>query len=152
MNVAIATLPTDIALPNWLEDCLTEHQSPLACAEPTPTPNDISLVCQAFEFAYCLHQGQKRASGEPYIAHPVAVAGLLRDLGGSAPMIAAGFLHDIIEDTDVTGEELERRFGAEVCGSWKASPSFLSLISPVRRSGRQKTSGGCSWRWRRIFA
>ncbi|MEP0922148.1 bifunctional (p)ppGpp synthetase/guanosine-3',5'-bis(diphosphate) 3'-pyrophosphohydrolase [Leptolyngbya sp. ST-U4] len=114
MNVAIATLPTDIALPNWLEDCLTEHQSPLACAEPTPTPNDISLVCQAFEFAYCLHQGQKRASGEPYIAHPVAVAGLLRDLGGSAPMIAAGFLHDIIEDTDVTGEELERRFGAEV--------------------------------------
>jgi GTP pyrophosphokinase len=114
MNVAAATLPTDIDLPNWLEDCLTERQSPLVCAEPDPAPSDISLVCQAFEFAYCLHQGQTRASGEPYIAHPVAVAGLLRDLGGSAPMIAAGFLHDIIEDTEVTGEELERRFGAEV--------------------------------------
>ncbi|WP_088890856.1 RelA/SpoT family protein [Leptolyngbya ohadii] len=114
MNVATATIPDDIALPAWLKECLIEHRSPLACAEPDPTPSDISLVCQAFDFAYCLHQGQKRASGEPYIAHPVAVAGLLRDLGGSAPMIAAGFLHDVIEDTDVTGEEIEQRFGSEV--------------------------------------
>jgi len=60
-----------------------------------------------------LHQGQYRKSGEPYICHPVAVAGLLRDLGGSSA-IAAGFLHDVVEDTDVTIEELEQRFGSEV--------------------------------------
>ncbi|MBD3880292.1 bifunctional (p)ppGpp synthetase/guanosine-3',5'-bis(diphosphate) 3'-pyrophosphohydrolase [Phormidium tenue FACHB-886] len=113
MNVAIPSLPTDIALPNWLQECIIDHRSPLACDENTPTPADATLVCQAFEFAYCLHKGQTRASGEPYIAHPVAVAGLLRDLGGGAAMIAAGFLHDIIEDTDVTADEIEKRFGAE---------------------------------------
>ncbi|MHC5831175.1 MAG: HD domain-containing protein, partial [Nostoc sp.] len=49
-----------------------------------------------------------------YIAHPIAVADLLRDLGGSAAMIAAGFLHDVVEDTEVTSEEIEQRFGPEV--------------------------------------
>ncbi|MEM9216975.1 MAG: bifunctional (p)ppGpp synthetase/guanosine-3',5'-bis(diphosphate) 3'-pyrophosphohydrolase [Cyanobacteria bacterium P01_F01_bin.150] len=73
-----------------------------------------SLVCQAFEFAYELHQGQCRASGEPYIHHPIAVAGLLKELGGSPVMMAAGFLHDVVEDTDVTPEEIEERFGLEV--------------------------------------
>lgn len=114
MNVAAPSLPSDITLPDWLKECIIEHQSPLACDGSDATPADATLVCQAFEFAYCLHQGQYRASGEPYIAHPVAVAGLLRDLGGSGAMIAAGFLHDVIEDTDVTAEEIERRFGVEV--------------------------------------
>lgn len=114
MNVVAPSLPTDISLPDWLKECIIEHQSPLACDGSDATPADATLVCQAFEFAYCLHQGQYRASGEPYIAHPVAVAGLLRDLGGSGAMIAAGFLHDVIEDTDVTAEEIERRFGVEV--------------------------------------
>jgi GTP diphosphokinase / guanosine-3',5'-bis(diphosphate) 3'-diphosphatase len=72
------------------------------------------LICRAFDFAYSLHEGQVRASGEPYIAHPVAVAGILRDLGGSSAVIAAGFLHDVVEDTPVTLEELEQRFGTEV--------------------------------------
>ena len=79
-----------------------------------PVPDDTDLICRAFRFAYELHKGQYRASGEPYIAHPVAVAGLLRDLGGSSVMIAAGFLHDIVEDTDITVEEIESRFGIEV--------------------------------------
>jgi GTP pyrophosphokinase len=75
---------------------------------------DLDIICRAFEFAYCLHEGQYRASGDPYIAHPVAVAGLLRDLGGGSTMIAAGFLHDVVEDTDITPEEIEQRFGQEV--------------------------------------
>jgi GTP diphosphokinase / guanosine-3',5'-bis(diphosphate) 3'-diphosphatase len=114
MNASSPTLPTDITLPDWLKECLINQQSPLNCADSEGSPADSTLVCQAFEFAYCLHEGQLRASGEPYIAHPVAVAGLLRDLGGGAEMIAAGFLHDVIEDTDVTAEEIERRFGAGV--------------------------------------
>ena len=77
-------------------------------------PEDRRLIREAFEFAYQLHKGQYRKSGEAYISHPVAVAGLLRELGGSAPMIAAGFLHDVVEDTEVTPEELEERFGSEV--------------------------------------
>lgn len=113
MNVTAPTLPTDIKLPAWLKSCLIE---PPQSSEPrdAAAPPDSILICQAFEFAYQLHRDQYRASGEPYIAHPVAVAGLLRDLGGSSAMIAAGFLHDVVEDTDVTPEEIEERFGPEV--------------------------------------
>lgn len=115
---AIATTATTATLdlkapdwvPDWLQDCLTATSS--TANEPVPDDND--LICRAFRFAYELHEGQHRASGEPYIAHPVAVAGMLRDLGGSSVMIAAGFLHDIVEDTDVTPEDIESRFGTEV--------------------------------------
>jgi GTP pyrophosphokinase len=108
---ALATTPAfDVNVPDWLQECLIAVSS----AAEDPVPDDTKLICRAFEFAYKLHEGQYRASGEPYIAHPVAVAGLLRDLGGSSVMIAAGFLHDVVEDTDVTAEEIESRFGAEV--------------------------------------
>jgi guanosine-3',5'-bis(diphosphate) 3'-pyrophosphohydrolase len=52
------------------------------------------------------------------------VAGLLRDLGGDSAMIAAGFLHDVVEDTDVTPEEIETTLGKRCGGWWKGSPSF----------------------------
>ncbi|BAC08136.1 GTP pyrophosphokinase [Thermosynechococcus vestitus BP-1] len=104
MNAFAPSLPTDIELPNWLATCLQN---------PNPENGD-DLVCRAFQFAYDLHQGQRRASGEPYIAHPVAVASILRDLGGGPALLAAGLLHDVIEDTAVTAEELAANFGAEV--------------------------------------
>jgi len=116
MNVAALTptFPTDITLPDWLQECLINKRSPIICNTSADLEAETDLVCRAFEFAYCLHEGQYRASGEPYICHPVAVAGLLRDLGGGGVMIAAGFLHDVVEDTDVTPDELERHFGVEV--------------------------------------
>jgi GTP pyrophosphokinase len=83
--------------------------------ESHPNAEDVGLICRAFNFAYQLHEGQYRKSGEPYIAHPIAVAGLLRDLGGDKAMIAAGFLHDVVEDTEVTLADIEQRFGREVC-------------------------------------
>jgi len=108
---AIATTPTlDVNVPEWLQECLTSVSS----IGNEPAADDMDLICRAFRFAYELHKGQYRASGEPYIAHPIAVAGLLRDLGGSSVMIAAGFLHDVVEDTDITVEEIESRFGVEV--------------------------------------
>ncbi|ALF53619.1 (p)ppGpp synthetase [Nostoc piscinale CENA21] len=103
----------DVTLPEWLNKCLRES-SPRSVEPEDRRQNDASLICQAFSFAYQLHHGQFRKSGEPYIYHPVAVAGLLRDLGGSPAMIAAGFLHDVVEDTDVTIEEIEELFGSEV--------------------------------------
>ena len=109
---APAPLPTptiDCVIPDWLQECLISHQT-----SPDGCPADTSLVCRAFEFAYQLHATQRRASGEAYICHPVAVAGLLRDLGGGGAMIAAGFLHDIVEDTEVTPEDIEQMFGTEV--------------------------------------
>ena len=102
-----------IALPDWLRRCI-EHVPPGA-GDSCPTDTE-GLLASAFHFAYQLHNGQVRASGEPYICHPVAVADLLRDIGASAGVIAAGFLHDVVEDTDVTPEEIEEHFGAEVRG------------------------------------
>ena len=114
MNATTLTLPTDIELPDWLRECLISHACPVTGDCSDNPRSDASVVCDAFNFAYRLHEGQKRASGEPYIAHPIAVAGLLRDLGGSSAVIAAGLLHDVVEDTEVTVEELEERFGCEV--------------------------------------
>ncbi len=100
-----------IPLPDWLQRCI-EHIPPgigLSC----PTDSE-ALLAAAFDLAFQLHEGQFRASGEPYIVHPVAVADLLRDIGASASVIAAGFLHDVVEDTDATPEQLEGYFGTEV--------------------------------------
>lgn len=98
---------TDLELPPWLQECLLNQQS-------GGEDRDTDLICRAFNFAYQLHEGQYRKSGEPYIAHPIAVAGLLRDLGGDSVTIAAGFLHDVVEDTEITLEEIEERFGKDV--------------------------------------
>ena len=100
-----------IPLPEWLQRCI-EHVPP---GHGVSCPTDAeALLASAFDFAYQLHEGQFRASGEPYIIHPVAVADLLRDIGASAGVIAAGFLHDVVEDTEVTAEEIEQHFGGEV--------------------------------------
>lgn len=118
MTSAAPVLPNDCTLPTWLRSCILEHSQPIEDGDNQTSiklPKDNNqLVCRAFEFAYQLHKGQMRASGEPYIAHPVAVANILRSLGGDSAMIAAGFLHDVVEDTDVTADEIEAHFGAEV--------------------------------------
>ena len=100
-----------IELPPWLQECL-QHVPPGA-GYSCPTDSE-ALLAAAFDFAFQLHEGQFRASGDPYIVHPVAVADLLRDIGASAPVIAAGFLHDVVEDTDLTADQLEEHFGPEV--------------------------------------
>ncbi len=100
-----------VPLPAWLQDCV--RHVPPGAGESCPTDTE-SLLASAFDFAYQLHEGQFRASGEPYIIHPVAVADLLRDIGASAAVIAAGFLHDVVEDTQVTPEEIALHFGPEV--------------------------------------
>ncbi len=114
MNTQAPTPIIDCVIPDWLQECLIAKESDTAGAAAAANAQDVDLICRAFEFAYKRHDGQRRASGEPYICHPVAVAGLLRDLGGSGGMIAAGFLHDIVEDTDVTSDDLEKLFGVEV--------------------------------------
>ncbi len=114
MNLTAPAFSSDFIVPDWLQVCLTTRQAAADCSEAQTARADADLVCRAFEFAHRLHQGQYRASGEAYIMHPVAVAGLLRDLGGGSAMIAAGFLHDVVEDTDITSDELEAQFGKEV--------------------------------------
>ncbi len=75
---------------------------------------DTSIIVHAAETATVAHEGQLRRSGEPYITHPIAVAGIVADLGLDAQTIAAALLHDAVEDTGVTREVIERDFGASV--------------------------------------
>ena len=78
------------------------------------TPDQVDTVREAYEFGAQAHKGQKRLSGEPYIAHPVAVADLLADLRLDAPTIVAAILHDVIEDTPTAKDEVAGKFGREV--------------------------------------
>ena len=75
---------------------------------------DISLVEKAYHIADEAHKGQVRKSGEPYIIHPLSVAIILADLELDKESIVAGLLHDVVEDTVMTSEEIAQEFGSEV--------------------------------------
>ena len=75
---------------------------------------DLSMIEKAFHIANNAHKGQLRKSGEPYIIHPLCVAIILADLELDKETIVAGLLHDVVEDTVMTGEEIRNEFSAEV--------------------------------------
>jgi guanosine-3',5'-bis(diphosphate) 3'-pyrophosphohydrolase len=76
--------------------------------------DDLQVIRRAWEFCLKHHEGQKRASGEPYVVHPLEVALVLAELKMDSTAIAAGLLHDAVEDTDVTSDEIAERFGDQV--------------------------------------
>jgi GTP diphosphokinase / guanosine-3',5'-bis(diphosphate) 3'-diphosphatase len=75
---------------------------------------DLRLVQRAYEFAEQSHRGQLRISGEPFVEHPLGVASILGELGMDGTTLVAALLHDVVEDTQLTLEDVEREFGAEV--------------------------------------
>ena len=75
---------------------------------------DTKLIMKAFNLANEKHKDQKRGSGEPYIVHPLQVAYTLAGIGLDSQTICAALLHDVVEDTDVTNEDLVREFGQEI--------------------------------------
>ncbi len=77
-------------------------------------PDQVERIREAAEFGAQAHQGQKRLSGEAYIAHPVATAEILAELHLDADTIIGAILHDVIEDTPISKDELARRFGSDV--------------------------------------
>lgn len=92
------------------------------------TPEDIAQIEKAFQFAKKLHQGQYRVSEEPYIIHPVEVVKILVNLRADSHTLMAGFLHDILEDTDTQPKELKELFGEDV----------LTLVQGVTKLGKLK--------------
>jgi len=76
--------------------------------------DDLDIIRRAWVFCLQQHEGQKRASGEPYVVHPLEVALVLAELKMDSTAIAAGLLHDAVEDTDVTTTEIENQFGEQV--------------------------------------
>lgn len=86
----------------------------LATVHENRPGDDLEIVRSAWAFCIQQHEGQKRASGEPYIIHPLEVAQVLAELKMDSTAIAAGLLHDAVEDTDVTTAEIAKRFGEQV--------------------------------------
>ena len=75
---------------------------------------DLDVLTRAYRFSEHSHQGQQRASGEPYLSHPLEVAGLLVNFKMDVTTVTAGLLHDVLEDTKATKTDLQREFGAEI--------------------------------------
>ena len=75
---------------------------------------DTKLIMKAYNLANEKHKNQRRSSGEPYIIHPLNVAYILADIGLDESTICAALLHDVVEDTDVTDEQLRKEFGNEI--------------------------------------
>ena len=75
---------------------------------------DLALLARAYDFSAASHKGQHRASGEPYLSHPLEVAHLLVDFKMDVTTVTAGLLHDVLEDTKATKPELVREFGGEI--------------------------------------
>jgi GTP diphosphokinase / guanosine-3',5'-bis(diphosphate) 3'-diphosphatase len=96
-----------------------------------PAPEAVALVERAYEFAKKAHAGDVRFSGDPYFTHPAAAAKILAELGMDAPTIAAGLLHDAIEDGKATAEEVKGEFGEEV----------LFLVEGVTKLGKHRYRG-----------
>lgn len=98
----------------------------ISSIDPTKI-QDRQLIEHAFEFAKKAHEGQFRASGEPYITHPVATAVTVANLKLDSATIAACLLHDVLEDTPVTEQEMEKEFGKEITFLVKAVTKLSGL-------------------------
>ncbi len=78
------------------------------------TNEDLDFIKKAYVYSAKVHSGQRRVSGEPYLSHPLEVSSILTDLKLDVPSVVTGLLHDTIEDTLATREEIERLFGSEI--------------------------------------
>jgi len=97
-----------------IETVDTKFQKLLMTVHENRPGDDLDIIRKAWAFSLQQHEGQKRASGEPYIIHPLEVGQVLAELKMDSTAIAAGLLHDAVEDTDVTSVELGKRFGDQV--------------------------------------
>ena len=91
-----------------------DFESLIASLKEVRPKEDLSPIEKAYQFANQYHAGQKRASGEPYMCHPLAVAQILSDMRMDVVSIETGLLHDIVEDTSVTTADIQKNFGDEV--------------------------------------
>ncbi|MGE0083008.1 MAG: bifunctional (p)ppGpp synthetase/guanosine-3',5'-bis(diphosphate) 3'-pyrophosphohydrolase [Desulfococcaceae bacterium] len=100
---------------------------------------DVNIIDRAYVFSAKVHEGQVRLSGEPYLSHPLEVAGILADMKLDPVSIASGLLHDVVEDTHATVEEIEQMFGPEVARI-VSGVTKLSKLQAMSAQARQAES------------
>ena len=109
-----------------LDDKVLSVEEFFAAISQYLTPRQVQFVREAYNFAAEVHANQKRVSGDPYIIHPLGVAGILAQLKMDETTLAAAFLHDVVEDTNVSLQDLQDIFGKEVA----------SLVDGVTKLGK----------------
>jgi GTP diphosphokinase / guanosine-3',5'-bis(diphosphate) 3'-diphosphatase len=97
---------------------------------------DANLIKRAFDYSFKMHEGQTRKSGDPYIVHPVRVAGIITELRLDTASVCAGLLHDVVEDTLASSKDLEKQFGAEIA-TLVDGVTKLSKINFTSKEDRQ---------------
>ena len=107
-ELATSMIPEDFTEPEVL------FQKLISMVKKYHPSDDVHLIEKAYKIAYKAHDGQKRKSGEPYIIHPVCVCIILAELELDKETIVAGMLHDVVEDTIMTSEEIAAEFSDEV--------------------------------------
>jgi GTP pyrophosphokinase len=110
---------------------LVKPLSEILSAMTSKTPEDVALVTKAYQFAEKAHENQKRFSGEPYFLHTAETGFRIAEIGMDPRTIAAGLLHDTMEDAGVSAETMEKEFGTEV----------LSLVRGVTKLGALRYRG-----------
>jgi GTP pyrophosphokinase len=97
---------------------------------------DVDLIKRAYDFSYRMHAGQTRKSGDPYFIHPANVAGVIADLRLDTASVCAGLLHDVVEDTLVSLDDVEKQFGGEIA-TLVDGVTKLSKINFTSKEDRQ---------------
>jgi len=101
---------------------------------------DLDSIDRAYIFSAKVHDGQVRLSGEPYLSHPLEVASILADMKLDVVSVTAGLLHDVIEDTHATTEEINEIFGKEIAHIVSGVTKLSSL--PFSSSSQTYQAGG----------
>jgi Guanosine polyphosphate pyrophosphohydrolases/synthetases len=106
----------------------------------------------AYRFSAAAHEGQMRKSGEPYISHPVTVACILAELHLDAQAVMASLLHDVMEDTSITKQQIGEQFGKTVAELVDGVSKLDKIEFQTATTRRRRTSAKCCWRCRRMCA
>jgi len=117
-----------------INDILDKVQSYLSLSE-------IGMIEKAYIFSASVHQGQIRLSGEPYLTHPMEVCGILADMKLDAATLVTGLLHDTVEDTLTTLEQVEETFGKEVALLVDGLTKISKITLGNQRGDQGKISG-----------
>src|ERR1700739_4940303 len=115
---------------------LTKFRELMKRMQDTRPNDDLSLVKKAYDYSMRVHEGQTRASGEPYLVHPLEVALVLAEMKMDPVAIAAGLLHDSVEDTSVTIADIHKQFGEQV-GETVGGVTRISKIDFATREEAQ---------------